>query len=221
MIELREINKHYYIKKDKFSVLKDLNLQVDEGDFIAIMGPSGSGKSTLMNILGLLDKSSSGEHLINSQNVALYSDNEKSQLRNEMIGFVFQQFNLLPKLNVKKNILLPLIYAKCPKEFRNSKVEEALTEVGLIEKIDVMPNELSGGQKQRVAIARAIINNPRLLLADEPTGALDSQTSSEIMNLLKKLNLQGTTIVLITHDYEVAKYASRIINIDDGKFPNE
>jgi len=221
MIELRNIKKHYYIKKDEFLVLKDLNLQINEGDFIAIMGPSGSGKSTLMNILGLLDNPSSGGYFINSQDISSYSDDEKSQLRNEMIGFVFQQFNLLPRLNVKKNILLPLIYAKCPKEIRGSKVEKALTEVGLIEKINVMPNELSGGQKQRVAIARAIINNPRLLLADEPTGALDSKTSIEIMNLMKELNLRGTTIVLITHDYEVAKYASRIINIDDGKFPNE
>ena len=204
-----------------FSVLKDINLSVDKGEYIAIMGPSGSGKTTLMNIIGCLDIQTSGEYLLEEQDVSKVNDDKMSEIRNEKIGFVFQQFHLLPKLNAMENVALPLLYRGYEKEERMKLASEALEKVGLGERKKFMPNQLSGGQCQRVAIARAIAGNPILLLADEPTGALDTKSGEQVMELFKKLNDEGATIIMITHEQEIAEHANKIYYIRDGMLRKE
>lgn len=218
MIELEGITKTYTIGTEKVAVLKDIHLTVEDGEFLAIMGPSGSGKSTLMNIIGFLDRPTAGTYSLNGREIKNLSDQELARIRNETIGFVFQQFHLLPRFTALKNVELPLIYAGVKKHERLTRAREALEKVGLAERIDFLPNRLSGGQKQRVAIARAIVNNPQIILADEPTGALDSKTSAQIMELFTKLNKEeGTTIVVVTHERGVAAYADRIVFVRDGQ----
>ncbi|MEH7367480.1 ABC transporter ATP-binding protein [Priestia megaterium] len=199
------------------TILKDINIKIFDGEFLAIMGPSGSGKSTLMNIIGCLDRASSGLYLLNKQEISTYNDEDLAKVRNIHIGFVFQQFQLLPRLTAIENVELPMIYAGVSRKERRARAEDALRKVGLSERMKHLPNELSGGQKQRVAIARSIVNNPTLILADEPTGALDTKTSADIMEQFVRLNEAGTTIVVITHEPEVAEYASRTIVVRDGK----
>ncbi|MBY0096864.1 ABC transporter ATP-binding protein [Mesobacillus maritimus] len=216
MIRLQSVVKSYSIGKEQVDVLKGIDLHIKEGEFTAIMGPSGSGKSTLMNIVGCLDRPSSGDYYLNDHLVSQYDEKELAQVRNRSIGFVFQQFQLLPRLNALKNVELPMIYAGVKKKEREERASEALHKVGLSDRMGHLPNELSGGQKQRVAIARAIVNNPDLILADEPTGALDSKTSVQIMELFTMLNQEGTTIILVTHESEVAEYARRTVFVRDG-----
>ena len=216
MIQLEGITKSYPIGKDKIDVLKTINLTIDKGEFVAIMGPSGSGKSTLMNIIGCLDKPTSGSYFLNGEDVSHYKDSELAKVRNESIGFVFQQFQLLPRINALRNVELPLIYSGEGKKERMDRASDALKKVGLGDRMEHLPNELSGGQKQRVAIARAIVNQPKLILADEPTGALDSKTSISIMEEFTRLNEEGTTVVIVTHESEIADYAKRTIMVRDG-----
>ncbi len=197
--------------------LSDVNLSIDQNEYVALMGPSGSGKSTLMNILGCLDTPTSGDYLFKNTQVSSLDDDALSAMRNREIGFVFQNFNLLPKLNALQNVEMPLIYAGIKTQERRARALDALKKVGLADRIHHRPGELSGGQRQRVAIARALVTNPGILLADEPTGALDSKTGEEIMQLFKKLHNDGNTIILITHEQEVAAHANRIIHIRDGK----
>ncbi|MED4263159.1 ABC transporter ATP-binding protein [Priestia megaterium] len=217
MIELVNIHKSYHLGKEEVSILKDINLKIYEGEFVAIMGPSGSGKSTLMNIIGCLDRASSGSYLLNEQEISTYSDEQLAKVRNIHIGFVFQQFQLLPRLTAVENVELPMVYAGVTRKERRARAEAALEKVGLSERMKHLPSELSGGQKQRVAIARSIVNNPTLILADEPTGALDTKTSADIMEQFSKLNADGTTVVVITHEPEVAEYTSRTVIVRDGK----
>lgn len=216
LVELKNINKDYYQGKTPIHILKDINLSVEKGEYIAIMGPSGSGKTTLMNIIGCLDIQTSGEFLLEEQDVSKASEDSMAEIRNQKIGFVFQQFHLLPKLNAVENVALPLLYRDYSKEKRIRLAKEALEKVGLGERFDFMPNQLSGGQCQRVAIARAIAGNPVLLLADEPTGALDTKSGEQIMEIFKKLNDEGTTVVMITHEQEIAEHANKIYYIRDG-----
>ena len=222
MIEdIKNVNKDYVQEKMTVNVLKDINLSVDKGEYIAIMGPSGSGKTTLMNIIGCLDIQTSGEYLLEEQDVSKVNDDKMSEIRNEKIGFVFQQFHLLPKLNAMENVALPLLYRGYEKEERMKLASEALEKVGLGERKKFMPNQLSGGQCQRVAIARAIAGNPILLLADEPTGALDTKSGEQVMELFKKLNDEGATIIMITHEQEIAEHANKIYYIRDGMLRKE
>ncbi|MED3623159.1 ABC transporter ATP-binding protein [Neobacillus thermocopriae] len=216
MIQLQSIKKSFLIGKEKINVLNDINLTIEDGEFVAIMGPSGSGKSTLMNIIGCLDKPSSGNYFLEGDDVSNYNDKELAKVRNESIGFVFQQFHLLPRLTALKNVELPMIYAGVSKQERRERAVEALEKVGLSDRMDHLPNALSGGQKQRVAIARAIVNKPKLVLADEPTGALDTKTSKSIMEQFRELNEEGVTIVVVTHEPEIAEYADRTIMVRDG-----
>lgn len=220
MICLDSVEKHYSLANEQVKVLKDVNLQIDQGEFVAIMGPSGSGKSTLMNIIGCLDKPSEGKYWINNQLISDYEEKELSNMRNRSIGFVFQQFNLLPRLNALQNVALPMIYAGVKQKTRNERATEVLGKLGLKDRIKHLPNELSGGQKQRVAIARAIVNKPQVILADEPTGSLDTRTGQQIMDLFKILHQEGTTIILVTHEREVAAYANRTIFVRDGIITN-
>ncbi|ADE67852.1 ABC transporter ATP-binding protein [Priestia megaterium] len=217
MIELVNIHKSYHLGKEEVLILKDINLKIYDGEFVAIMGPSGSGKSTLMNIIGCLDRASSGSYLLNEQEISTYSDEQLAKVRNIHIGFVFQQFQLLPRLTAVENVELPMVYAGVTRKERRARAEAALEKVGLSERMKHLPSELSGGQKQRVAIARSIVNNPTLILADEPTGALDTKTSADIMEQFSKLNADGTTVVVITHEPEVAEYTSRTVIVRDGK----
>lgn len=217
MIELVNIHKSYHLGKEEVPILKDINLKIYDGEFVAIMGPSGSGKSTLMNIIGCLDRASSGTYLLNEQEISTYSDEQLAKVRNIHIGFVFQQFQLLPRLTAVENVELPMVYAGVTRKERRARAEAALAKVGLSERMKYLPSELSGGQKQRVAIARSIVNNPTLILADEPTGALDTKTSADIMEQFSKLNADGTTVVVITHEPEVAEYTSRTVIVRDGK----
>ncbi|MGZ0130475.1 ABC transporter ATP-binding protein [Priestia megaterium] len=217
MIELVNIHKSYHLGKEEVPILKDINLKIYDGEFVAIMGPSGSGKSTLMNIIGCLDRASSGSYLLNEQEISTYSDEQLAKVRNIHIGFVFQQFQLLPRLTAVENVELPMVYAGVTRKERRVRAEAALAKVGLSERMKHLPSELSGGQKQRVAIARSIVNNPTLILADEPTGALDTKTSADIMEQFSKLNADGTTVVVITHEPEVAEYTSRTVIVRDGK----
>lgn len=217
MIQLKKVIKSYPVAGDDLVVLKDINLQINKGEFVAIMGPSGSGKSTLMNIIGCLDKPSSGEYLLNGKQVSDYDEKELAQVRNQSVGFVFQQFQLLPRLNALQNVELPMIYAGIGKNERIQRAKEALEKVGLSDRADHLPNALSGGQKQRVAIARAIVNEPDIILADEPTGALDSKTGVQIMDMFTMLNKEGTTVILVTHEAEIASYAERTVFVRDGK----
>ncbi|MBY5035571.1 ABC transporter ATP-binding protein [Streptococcus gallolyticus] len=216
LIKLQNINKSYKNGDQELRVLKDVSLEVEEGEFVAIMGPSGSGKSTLMNIIGLLDRSSSGEYCLEDTEVSQLSEKKLAQVRNDQIGFVFQQFFLLSKLNALQNVELPLIYAGVPSGKRKELSKQYLEKVELGERMHHLPSELSGGQKQRVAIARALVNSPSIILADEPTGALDTKTGDQIMALLTELNQEGKTIIMVTHEPEIAEYATRKIVLRDG-----
>jgi putative ABC transport system ATP-binding protein len=216
MISLKDITKTYHLDTIDVPVLKGIDLSIEEGEYVAIMGASGSGKSTLMNIIGCLDRPSSGQYFLAGQDLTTLDDDELADIRNQYIGFVFQQFNLLPKLTSLSNVMLPMIYADVDKSQRIEQATDALIQVGLSDRIQNRPNQLSGGQQQRVAIARALVNHPALVLADEPTGALDSTTSREIMDLLTELNQQGTTIAIVTHDANVAARTKRIIRMVDG-----
>ncbi|WP_338786713.1 ABC transporter ATP-binding protein [Metabacillus sp. FJAT-53654] len=216
MIELTTITKSYKVGVETLVVLKDINLTIHNGEFVAIMGPSGSGKSTLMNVIGCLDNPTSGTYLLSNEDISTYKDEELAKVRNLSIGFVFQQFQLLPRLTALKNVELPMIYAGLGRKEREERAKHALDKVGLSDRVNHLPNELSGGQKQRVAIARSIVNEPKIILADEPTGALDSKTSISIMEQFTELNKEGTTVILVTHEQEVADYAKRIITVRDG-----
>lgn len=217
LIKLKDINKYYKVGKEKFHVLKSLNINIEEGDFVMIMGKSGSGKTTLLNVLAFLDKFDTGSYFFNYENVSSLNENQRSVFRNKYIGFIFQQFNLIETLNIYQNVELPLIYdGKLNKSERENIVKEKLEQVGLLDKIKSLPLQLSGGQQQRVAIARSLVNNPKLIFADEPTGALDSETSDDIMSLLKELNKQGKTIIMVTHDADLIKYATKVIRLKDG-----
>ena len=217
VFDLKSIYKDYMQGKDPVPVLKDITLSVDEGEYVAIMGPSGSGKSTLMNIIGCLDKQTSGDFVFDGTDVMQCTDRQLSEIRNAKIGFVFQNFNLLPRQSALENVELPLLYAGVSRKERRERAVEALKRVGLEDRMDFKPTQLSGGQKQRVAIARAIVNKPRLLLADEPTGALDTKSGDQVMELFKELNDEGVTIVMITHEPDIAKCAKRIMYIRDGQ----
>jgi hypothetical protein len=221
MLKLKDIHKSYQQGSQEFPILKGIDLHVKEGDFLAIMGPSGSGKSTLMNIIGCLDKASSGTYYIEGTDVSELSDNQLSDLRNQKIGFVFQNFNLMPKLTACQNVELPLTYMKIPKKERRERALEMLRLVGLEERSDFKPMELSGGQKQRVAIARALVTNPSFILGDEPTGALDTKTSVQIMDLFKQFNDEGKTIVIITHELEVAQLCKQTVILRDGNIESK
>lgn len=216
IILLKDITKTYHLEAIDVPVLKRVNLSIEQGEYVAIMGASGSGKSTLMNIIGCLDRPTSGEYFLAGINLTTLDDDELADIRNQYIGFVFQQFNLLPRLTSLANVMLPMIYADVDRSQRIEQATEALVQVGLSDRLQNSPNQLSGGQQQRVAIARALVNHPALVLADEPTGALDSQTSQEIMDLLTELNQEGTTIVVVTHDVEVAARTKRVIRMLDG-----
>ena len=216
LIELKGINKTYKNGDQELRVLKDIDLEVEEGEFVAIMGPSGSGKSTLMNVIGLLDRPTSGEYFLEGQEVGNLSEKKLARVRNEQIGFVFQQFFLLSKLNAFQNVELPLIYAGVHPAKRKELAEQYLEKVELHSRMHHLPSVLSGGQKQRVAIARALVNQPAIVLADEPTGALDTKTGEQIMDLLTKLNQEGKTIIMVTHEPEIAAFAHRRIVIRDG-----
>lgn len=216
IIDIRNLYKDYLNGEMVVPVLKDVSFSVNEGEFVSIMGRSGSGKSTLMNIIGCLDRQTSGTYLFNGQDVSGMSDDELSDLRNRGVGFVFQQFNLLPRDTALENVELPLVYANVPAQERKARAMEALERVDLADRADFLPTQLSGGQKQRVAIARAIVNNPSILLADEPTGALDSKSGEQLMELFCDLNRQGMSIVMITHEHGVAAYAQRVMLLSDG-----
>ncbi|MFL0403549.1 ABC transporter ATP-binding protein [Bacillus nitratireducens] len=216
MIELKDITKSFQNGEETVEILHGINVTLNEGEFTSIMGPSGSGKSTLMNIIGCLDKPTAGIYSLAGQNISSMSETKLAHIRNEEIGFVFQNFMLLPRLTALQNVELPLIYAGVDKKERRERALAALTKVGLAERSNHLPNELSGGQKQRVAVARAIVNNPKFILADEPTGALDTKTSKQIMSLFYELNKQGATIIIITHDREIGEAAARQIVIRDG-----
>lgn len=216
LIEIKKLQKNYVMGEIEVPALKSINLTIRKNEYVAIMGPSGSGKSTLMNILGCLDTPSSGAYLFNQVDVSSLGDDELSAMRNREIGFIFQSFNLLPRMSSLHNVELPLMYAGVPKQERRDRAVSALERVGLAQRMEHKPVELSGGQRQRVAIARALVSNPGILLADEPTGALDSKTGEEIMELFDELHAEGNTIILITHEKEIAEYAHRTIFLKDG-----
>ena len=217
VIEIAGLYKDYDTPAGVFPVLKDVNLTIDEGDYVAIMGPSGSGKSTFMNILGCLDRPTKGEYKLDNQSVKSLDRNELAKLRNKTIGFVFQGFNLLARSSLLDNVSLPLVYASDSKSLRDQKSKQLLEKVGLGKYLHSKPNQISGGQQQRVAIARALVNQPRIILADEPTGNLDSKTSEEIMALFDSLNKEGITIIIVTHENDIADHASRQVRFLDGK----
>ena len=217
IVTMQDICKDYYQGKEPVRVLKNVNLTVEPGEYLAIMGPSGSGKTTLMNLIGCLDVPTSGEYLLDGKNLQDFSDNALADIRNKHIGFVFQSFHLLPKMDALDNVALPLLYAGVPLKERRARAEEALKAVGLGERIHFLPNQLSGGQCQRVAIARAIVGKPDLLLADEPTGALDSKSGEQIMEIFKELSREGMTIIMITHEQSIADCADKIYYILDGE----
>ncbi|MCC0631089.1 ABC transporter ATP-binding protein [Clostridioides sp. ZZV15-6388] len=222
LIKLENIQKYYKVGKDELHVLKSLNLEIESGEFVMIMGKSGSGKTTLLNILGFLDVFDEGRYIFDGTDVTNLSENERSVFRNVNIGFVFQQFNLIETLNIYQNVELPLIYNKILKKSeREEIVKSKLKSVGILDKIKQKPLQLSGGQQQRVAIARCLANDPQIIFADEPTGALDSETSREIMELLTELNEQGKTIIMVTHDQDLTKYATKVIRLKDGVFTSE
>ncbi|MEX0811055.1 MAG: ABC transporter ATP-binding protein [Chitinophagales bacterium] len=216
VIQLKDIHKNYQLGKLMIPALKSINLEIERNEYVALMGPSGSGKSTMMNILGCLDTASSGTYLLNGKDVSNLSEEQLAEIRNIEIGFVFQTFNLLPRLNALENVELPMIYKGMGKKERKARSREVLDMVGLSDRMDHKPNELSGGQRQRVAIARALVNNPSIILADEPTGNLDSKTSVEIMEILNEIHRQGNTVILVTHEEDIAEFAERIIRLKDG-----
>lgn len=216
VIEIENIEKNYQVGTQVVRALRGVTTSIDRGDYVAIMGPSGSGKSTLMNIIGALDTPSVGDYILNGTNVSHLTDEKLAEIRNKEIGFVFQTFNLLHQYNALENVMLPLIYSGVQKAERIERAKEALTKVGLDDRMDHKPNELSGGQRQRVAVARALINNPSIILADEPTGNLDTKTSIDIMRLFNEIHAQGNTIVLVTHEEDIAQHAHRIIRLRDG-----
>lgn len=221
MIEITDIEKIYRMGGETLTALDKVSLTIKEGEFTSIMGPSGSGKSTLMNILGLLDRFDSGEYILNGTNVSDHSDAELAHIRNKEIGFVFQSFNLMARMNILENVMLPLVYGKVSRKERRERAIEALEKVGLGNRLDHLPNEISGGQKQRVAIARSIVNRPSVLMADEPTGNLDSKTTNDIMRIFQQLNDEGTTIVMVTHEAEMAQYTKRIVHFRDGNIQKD
>ncbi|MCJ7691555.1 MAG: ABC transporter ATP-binding protein [Clostridiaceae bacterium] len=217
MLEVRSLTKIYKTGDVEFKALNSISLKIEKGEFTAIMGASGSGKSTLMNILGCLDKMNSGKYILNGQDVSILSGDELAYIRNKEIGFVFQSFNLIPRISLLDNVQLPMMYAGIPTKKRKQKALEALEKVGLSDRVNHMPNEISGGQKQRAAIARAIVNDPAVLMADEPTGNLDSKSSEDIMKIFKDLNNEGATILMVTHENEIADHTNRIIRFRDGE----
>ena len=216
IIRLDNISKSYYLGKQELKVLKGISLDIQKNEYVALMGPSGSGKSTLMNIVGCLDSPTGGTYILNGKDVSTTTDNDLAEVRNKEIGFVFQQFNLLPRLTAAENVALPLVYNGTAKKLRLDQALQMLDRVGLSDRSHHKPNELSGGQGQRVAIARALVNNPAIILADEPTGNLDSKTSIEIMEIFNKIHLEGNTVILVTHEEDIARYAHRIIRLRDG-----
>lgn len=216
IIKLEEIKKDYYMGSQAITVLKGITLDIFKNEYVALMGPSGSGKSTLMNILGCLDSPTGGKYILNGKDVSKMPDDDLAEVRNSEIGFVFQQFNLLPRLSAAENVALPLIYAGVSKKLRIERALEALDKVGLADRSHHKSNELSGGQIQRVAIARALVNNPAILLADEPTGNLDSKTSVEVMEIFGKIRAAGNTVILVTHEEDIAAYAHRVVRLRDG-----
>lgn len=216
VISVKNLKKTYIMGTTEVHALKDVTLSIDKSDFVALMGPSGSGKSTLMNLLGCLDTPSSGDYFLSQINVSTMTDGELAEVRNKEIGFVFQTFNLLPRLSALENVALPLVYSGMPKSQRQEKARKVLEDVGLGDRVDHKPNELSGGQRQRVAIARALVNDPSIILADEPTGNLDTKTSIEIMGIFEKIHSAGNTIILVTHEPDIAEHAHRIIKLRDG-----
>lgn len=221
VIELHKIVRNFKLGTEIIKVLKGIDLTISRGEYVALMGPSGSGKSTLMNILGCLDTPTGGEYFLNKQLVSKLDDNELADIRNKEIGFIFQTFNLLPRATALDNVILPLIYAGKSNAEREQMGRKTLDQVGLSDRITHKPNELSGGQRQRVAIARALVNNPSILLADEPTGNLDSKTSDEIMGLLHEIHQQGNTIIIVTHEEDIAQHAHRIIRLRDGEIESD
>ncbi len=221
IIKLHQIVRNFPLGNQVVKVLKGIDLGVDRNEYLALMGPSGSGKSTLMNLLGCLDTPTSGEYWLNGQDVSKLSDNELAEIRNKEIGFVFQTFNLLPRSTALENVMLPLVYAGMGSKERKERAEEVLGQVGLADRMDHRPNQLSGGQRQRVAVARALVNHPSIILADEPTGNLDSKTSVEIMNLFEDIHRAGNTVILVTHEEDIAQHAQRIIRLRDGQVESD
>lgn len=216
IIQLERIQKSYFMGKEPIPVLKGISLQINKNEYVALMGPSGSGKSTLMNILGCLDSPTGGRYILNNQDVSQMADDDLAEVRNKEIGFVFQQFNLLPRLTAAENVALPLVYAGIPKKLRMEMAMNVLEKVSLTERSHHKPNEMSGGQCQRVAIARALVNNPSIILADEPTGNLDTKTSIEIMDIFSSIHAGGNTVVLVTHEDDIAQHAHRVVRLRDG-----
>jgi putative ABC transport system ATP-binding protein len=221
MINIQEVTKRYEMGSNIVMALDGISLDIHEGEFVAIVGPSGSGKSTLMNIIGCLDIVTSGTYVLNQIPIQEYDQDELADIRNQQIGFIFQQFNLLPSFTAIENVMMPMTYAKVAKKQRELKAATLLQTVGLGDRMDHKPTELSGGQQQRVSIARALANDPAIILADEPTGALDSKTGKEVLTLLKSLNSNGKTVIVITHDHEVARFANRVITLKDGKVASD
>lgn len=216
IIQIKNIKRDFALGSETVYVLKGIDLTINKGEYVALMGPSGSGKSTLMNLLGCLDTPTSGSYILNGKDVSKMTDNELAEIRNKEIGFVFQTFNLMPRTTALDNVTLPLIYAGKSKSDRSARAAEVLTQVGLADRMDHKPNQLSGGQRQRVAVARALVNHPSIILADEPTGNLDSKTSVEIMQLFNDIHAQGNTVILVTHEEDIARFAHRIIRLKDG-----
>ncbi|MCH4828699.1 macrolide ABC transporter ATP-binding protein [Flavobacterium covae] len=216
LIKISNIKRDFQLGSEIIHVLKGIDLQINKGEYVALMGPSGSGKSTLMNLLGCLDTPTSGQYILNGQDVSKMKDDELAEIRNKEIGFVFQTFNLLPRTTALDNVALPMIYAGYSKSDRTQRAKEVLNQVGLSDRMDHQPNQLSGGQRQRVAVARALVNKPSIILADEPTGNLDSKTSVEIMRLFDEIHSNGNTVILVTHEEDIAQHAHRIIRLKDG-----
>ncbi len=221
LINITNIKRDFVLGSEIINVLKGIDLQINKGEYVALMGPSGSGKSTLMNLLGCLDTPTSGTYILNGKDVSQMHDDDLAEIRNKEIGFVFQTFNLLPRTTALDNVALPMVYAGYSKSERNKRATEVLTQVNLADRMDHQPNQLSGGQRQRVAIARALVNNPSIILADEPTGNLDSKTSVEIMNLFNDIHKNGNTVILVTHEEDIAQYAHRVIRLRDGKIESD
>jgi putative ABC transport system ATP-binding protein len=221
IIHLENIQKSYFMGRNELQVLKGISLDIFKNEYVALMGPSGSGKSTLMNIIGCLDTPTAGNYILNNHDVSKMADNDLAEIRNKEIGFVFQQFNLLPRLTALENVALPLVYAGMSRKLRNEKAKHVLDMVNLTDRSHHKPNELSGGQSQRVAIARALVNDPSIILADEPTGNLDSKTSQEIMDIFGKIQSEGNTVVLVTHEEDIANHAHRVVRLRDGMIESD